>query len=50
MNKKTIDKDSVFYNPEPWEKWESKLVLGSIFTAVIGLILLAILINIFILK
>ncbi len=48
--RKNNDENSIFYNAEPWEKWESKLVIGSIVTAIIGLIILAILINIFILK
>ena len=37
--------DELFTNPEPWESWESKLVLGSIIIGFIGLIILGILIN-----
>jgi cytochrome b561 len=32
-------------DPEPWENWESKLVVYSIIVAIIGLIVLGILIN-----
>tara|TARA_B100001996_G_C18179137_1_gene407503 strand:+ start:338 stop:502 length:165 start_codon:yes stop_codon:yes gene_type:complete len=32
-------------DPEPWESWESKLVVYSIIVAIIGLIILGILIN-----
>ncbi len=42
-------KNEIFYNPEKWESWETKLVLGSIIIAVAGLIILAFLINHFIL-
>lgn len=35
--------------PEPWEPWETKLVLYSIGIALIGLVVLGILINTFIL-
>lgn len=34
---------------EPWEDWESKLVLGSIAIAVVGLVILGVLINMFVL-
>lgn len=34
---------------EPWEKWESQLVIYSLVLAIIGLIILGILINLFIL-
>ncbi len=50
MSEKIDDKNSIFYNPEKWETWESKLVIGSILIAIIGLIVLALLINYFILK
>jgi|SaaInlV_165m_DNA_3_1040750.scaffolds.fasta_scaffold107255_1 hypothetical protein len=36
-------------NPEPWESWESKLVIYSILIAIIGLIILGILINLLVL-
>ena len=36
-------------NPEPWENWESKLVIYSILIAIIGLIILGILINLLVL-
>jgi len=50
--KKDTNKDltNLFTNPEPWEPWESKLVIVSIIIAVISLLILGILINIFILK
>jgi len=35
--------------PEPWESWETKLVMYSIGIALIGLVILGILINTFIL-
>ncbi len=41
--------EQLFTHAEPWENWESQLVFGSIAIAVIGLIVLAVLINIFIL-
>lgn len=46
-NEKNITEEvgELFNNPEPWEKWETKLVLGSITIAIIGLLILAILIN-----
>ena len=42
--------EQLFTNPEPWEKWESKLVFGSIIVAIISLTILGILINSFLLK
>lgn len=50
-NKKSVSKnvDELFTNPEPWESWESKLVLWSILAAIIGLVILGFLINWFIL-
>jgi len=42
--------EQLFTNPEPWEKWESKLVFGSIIIAIISLTILGVLINTFILK
>ncbi len=38
-------KDNMFTSPEPWEKWETKLVVYSILTGIAGLIVLGILIN-----
>ena len=37
--------EELFTNPEPWEPWETKLVVGSLIIAVIGLVVLGILIN-----
>jgi hypothetical protein len=36
-------------DPEPWEAWESKLVMYSIGIAIVGLVVLGILVNTFIL-
>ncbi len=44
-----MDKN-LFTNPEPWEKWESKLVIYSILLGIIALVILGIIINITILK
>ncbi len=38
-------KDNLFTSPEPWEKWESKLVLYSILLGIGGLVILGALIN-----
>jgi len=45
MKKEPSQEESMFYNPEPWEPWETKLVAGSIITAIISLFILAIIIN-----
>jgi len=37
--------EELFTNPEPWEAWESKLVVWSIAIAIIGLAILGLLIN-----
>lgn len=42
--------DELFTNPEPWEKWEKKLVIWSLIIAIIGLVILGFLINWLILK
>ncbi len=42
--------EELFTHPEAWDPWESKLVIGSIVLAIIGLTILGILINVFILK
>lgn len=42
---KEAEVEALFTNPEPWEKWETKLVWGSIITAVISLFILGIVIN-----
>ncbi len=39
-----------FYNPEPWAPWETKLVLYSIFIALIALVLFGFLIHKFLFK
>ncbi len=44
-NHKEAEVEELFTNPEPWEKWETKLVWGSIITAVISLFILGIIIN-----
>jgi len=42
--------EALFTQAEPWEKWESKLVFGSIIIAILSLVVLSILINSLILK
>ena len=37
--------EELFTNPEPWERWESKLVVWSIVAAIISLFILGALIN-----
>ena len=37
--------EELFTNPEPWESWESKLVIWSIVIAIISMGILAVLIN-----
>jgi hypothetical protein len=49
-NRTSQEMEQLFTQAEAWEKWESKLVFGSIITAIIGLTVLGILINIFLLK
>ncbi len=41
--------DAIFSAPEPWETWETKLVLGCIGIGIAGLIILGWLVNKFIL-
>lgn len=41
--------DVLFSEPEPWEAWETKLVLGCIGIGIVGLMILGWLVNIFIL-
>ncbi len=50
MQKEQLQEESMFYNPEPWESWETKLVAGSIIIAILSLVVLAILINYLILQ
>ncbi len=47
---KQEDTQELFTRPEPWAKWETKLVLYSILAGIAGLIVLGILINVYILK
>ncbi len=42
--------EALLGDPEPWEAWESKLVLGCIGIAIIGLIILGWLISTYILQ
>jgi hypothetical protein len=49
QSKQNPEIEALFTNPEPWEPWENKLVLGSIIIAIISLTILGILINSFIL-
>ena len=41
--------EQLFTHPEAWEAWESKLVVWSIIAAVLALVVLGIIINMFIL-
>jgi hypothetical protein len=41
--------DALSGAPEPWERWETSLVLGSIGLGVVGLVLLGWLVAVFIL-
>lgn len=41
--------DSLFSDPEPWESWESALVMWCIGIGIVGLIILGWLVNTFIL-
>jgi cytochrome b561 len=52
MTKKKLNPEleELFTNPEPWQKWETKLVGYSILIAIIGLFILGVLINWLILK
>ncbi len=43
QNRKQVEE--LFTNPEPWEKWESRLVVWSIVIAILGLSVLGVLIN-----
>ncbi len=43
----TVDHD--IDDPEPWEGWETRLCLWSIGLGIVGLVILGVLINIFIL-
>ena len=43
------DDDSLSGAPEPWERWETSLVLGSLASGVVGLVLLGWLVARFIL-
>ncbi len=43
-NTKVMNKN-LFTGPEPWEKWETKLVIYSILTGIALLIILGVIIN-----
>jgi hypothetical protein len=44
------DPDALYGEAEPWESWETKLVLGSISIGLLGLVILGWLVNRFILE
>jgi cytochrome b561 len=44
-NEQNPEVEHLFTDPEPWEKWESKLVYYSIIIGVVGLTILGVLIN-----
>ena len=48
LNLKEVD-ESALSDPEPWEPWETTLVLWSLFIGVGGLVVLGTLINLFLL-
>ena len=48
LSLKDVD-ESALGDPEPWERWETTLVLWSLFIGIGGLIVLGTLINIFLL-
>ena len=45
MEQENLNEKSIFTSPEPWEKWESKLVIYSILIGIAGLVVLGALIN-----
>jgi len=52
MDENTTPEDQtreLFTNPEPWESWETKLVVYSLVIGGLGLVILGALINIFLL-
>jgi len=49
LNLKDVD-ESALGNPEPWESWETSLVLWSLVIGVGGLVVLGTLINLFLLS
>ena len=46
----TAGEDALSGTPEPWERWETTLVLGSLFVGLLGLLLLGWLVDRFILR
>ena len=51
MNKNEINsEESLFSDPEPWESWETSLVMWCIGIGVVGLIILGWLVNTLILN
>lgn len=48
--KELTSAEELLGEPEPWESWETKLVVYSIGIALIGLVVLGFLINMFILN
>lgn len=49
IQSRSSGEDALSGAPEPWERWESRLVLGSIAVGAIGLVLLGWLVDRFIL-
>ncbi|MDH3672295.1 MAG: hypothetical protein OES46_14235 [Gammaproteobacteria bacterium] len=47
--KEEIHQESLLGEPEPWESWETKLVLYSLVIGAVGLVVLGALVNAFIL-
>jgi len=51
MNKNEINsEESLFSDPEPWESWETSLVIWCISIGIVGLIILGWLVNTLILN
>ena len=51
MNDHNVEsEDSLFTDPEPWESWETKLVIWCIGLGIAGLVILGWLVNVFILS
>ena len=49
-HRELVSAEELLGEPEPWEPWETKLVMYSIGIALVGLVILGFLINAFILS
>ncbi len=50
LSTEIIDSDESLSNPEPWEPWESKLVLYSLGIGFVALVILGVIVNMTILN